>query len=378
MRASTSAAAAAAALLSSLVAAVPNLRPRETNTALEPWVTVDDEGKPSTVTPVLSTISGTPTVVSGAPHDLTATVFTQTNYGKVSTSTGTAPTPTPTAAGGAGSFQVCHNKNGENAPWCIPTEGTPLYIGTTYYFTWDTSYFTAPNTSILVQGNYVDEKTGEITDQAFQSPKWAASWGFWNYKVENTLTKFQSSKNITLQLATLTATGNTSDIIKGPTVLIAKYPPYQPDTGKKIDKTALIIALPTVFGLIALVVIGTCIWNRKSRHIGLGNIMSRGRHGYGIGKSGRSRMGLSKQNKANERIQLMEREIEANGGEVYRDVPQRPRRDSDALGSLAGTPTEDRRMDFHPPGSRNQREQPAGDRNIFRDEMRRQDDEWKL
>ncbi|KAI4861114.1 hypothetical protein F4820DRAFT_81423 [Hypoxylon rubiginosum] len=375
MRASNS--VAATALLFSLVSAVPNLHPRETEAALEPWVTVNEDGKPSTVTPVLTTISGTPTIISGAPHELTATVFTETNYGKVSTSTGTAPMPTATASDGAGSFQVCHNKDGENVPWCIPTEGTPMYPGTTYYFTWDASYFT-PNTSILVQGNYLNETTGAITDQAFQSPKWSASWGFWSYKIESSLMKFQSSKNISLQLATLTATGNTSDILKGPTITVTNYAPYQPDTGKKIDKLALIIALPTVFGFIGLVVIGTCLWNRKSRHIGIGNIMSRGRHGYGIGKSGRSRMGLGKREKANERIQLMEREVQANGGEVYRDMPDRPRRDSDALGSLAGTPTEERRMDFNRPGSRAQRDRSAGDRNIFRDELRRQDDEWRI
>ncbi|KAI1392938.1 uncharacterized protein F4822DRAFT_392635 [Hypoxylon trugodes] len=360
-----------AALLFSLASAVPNVRPRDTtDAALQPWVTVNDDGKPSTVTPVLSTVSGTPTVISGAPHDLTATVFTETSYGKVSTSTGTAPMATATGGEGAGSFQACHNKDGDGAPWCQPTAGSPLYPGVTYYFTWDPSYFTVPNTTILVQGNYVNETTGEVTDQAFESPKWSASWGFWSYKIEESLMKYQSAKNITLQLATLATGGNASQIISGPTVLITHYPGYQPDTGKTPDKTALAIALPTVLGFVALCLVGTCLWNRRARKIGLGNIMSRGRHGYGVGKSARSRMGLGKRNKANERIQLMERELEADGGDVYRDMPDRPRRDSDALGSLAGTPTEERRMDFHGPGSRDQR-----DRNLFRDELRRQDNE---
>ncbi|KAI2463171.1 hypothetical protein F4781DRAFT_437696 [Annulohypoxylon bovei var. microspora] len=362
------------ALLLSSASAVPNLRPRQTDSALEPWVTVDADGKPSTVTPVLTTISGTATVISGAPHDLTATVFTETNYGKVSTSTGTAPIATATG-GDAGSFQVCHNKDGDNAPWCQPTDGAPLYPGTTYYFTWDPTYFSTPNTTILVQGNYLNETTGEVTDQAFESPKWSASWGFWSYTIDSSLMKHQAAKNITLQLAATSTTAGSSTIIKGPRVLITNYPVYQPDTGKTPDKAALIIALPTVFGFIALCVIGTCLWNRKSRHIGLGNIMSRGRNGYGIGKSSRSRMGFGKKNKANERIQLMEREVEANGDEVYRDMPERPRRDSDALGSLAGTPTEERRMDFHRPGSRDQRDRSRPGRNVFQDELRRQQNE---
>ncbi|KAI0845645.1 hypothetical protein F5Y00DRAFT_163407 [Daldinia vernicosa] len=357
--------AVGSALLFSLASAMPNLHPRQTDSALEPWVTVNEDGKPSTVTPVLSTISGTPTVISGAPHDLTATVFTETNYGKVSTSTGTAPIATPTGgSAGAGSFPVCHNKDGDYAPWCQPTQETPLYVGTTYYFTWDTSYFPVPNTTILVQGNYLNDTTGEITDQAFESPKWSASWGFWSYKIESSLLKHQSGKNITLQLATLTATGNSSDIIPGPTILVTDYPGPQPETGKTPDLRALAIALPTVLGFVIICVVGTCLWHRRDRQIGLGNIMSRSRHGYGVGKSSRSRMGLGKKNKANERIQLMQREIEADGGEVYHDEPDRPRRDSDALGSLAGTPTEERHMDF--------REQQ--DRNMFREELRRQNE----
>ncbi|KAI1100531.1 hypothetical protein F4804DRAFT_44531 [Jackrogersella minutella] len=361
--------------LCSLASAAPNLRPRQTDSALALWVTVNDDGKPSTVTPILSTISGTPTIISGAPHDLTATVFTETNYGQISTSTGTAPMATATGGdAGAGSFPICHNKDGDNAPWCQPTDGAPMYPGTTYYFTWDATYFTAPNTTLLVQGNYLNETTGEVTDQAFESPKWAASWGFWSYKIENSLMKHQSAKNITLQLATITTAGKSSQIVKGPRILVTGYPAYQPSTGKTPDKAALIIALPTVFGFIALCVIGTCIWNRKARQIGLGNIMSRGRKGYGVGKSSRSRMGFGKK-KANERIQLMEREVEADGGEVYRDMPDRPRRDSDALGSLAGTPTEERRMDHYGPGSRDHQNRSPADRNVFRDELRRQNNE---
>ncbi|KAI5859561.1 hypothetical protein GGS23DRAFT_313162 [Durotheca rogersii] len=343
--------AVATALLFSLATAVPNLRPRQTDAALQPWVTIGEDGSPSTVTPVLSTVDGTPTVISGAPHDLTATVFTTTNYGKVSTSTGTAPLATPTG-GQAGAFPVCHNKDGEFAPWCQPTDGTELFPGTTYYFLWDATYFKIPNTTILVQGNYLNETTGEVTDQAFESPKTAASWGFWSYRIEESLMKFQSSKNITLQLATLTLDGTQSEIIPGPRVLVTHYPGPKPDLGKPADQLALMIALPTVFGFILLCVVGTCIWNKKTRRIDIGNIMSRNRNGYGVGKSAGTRMGLGKKQKAHERIQLMEREVRADGGEVYRDMPELERRDSDALGSLAGTPIEDRRMDFHRPGRR--------------------------
>lgn len=100
---------------------------------------------------------------------------------------------------------------------------------------------------------------------------------------------------------------------------------------------------------------------------------------YKVGKSGRgmrARLGLGGRDKkvrATERIQLMEREIHAEGGEVYRDLPDpadRPRRDSDALGSLAGTPTEDRRMDF---GGRENSNSNQATGNAFRDELKRQE-----
>lgn len=97
------------------------------------WVTVDESGRPRTVTPIHTTISGTPTVISGAPNDVTATVITRTNMGEISTSTGEPPLPTATASKGAGAFRVCDNKDGPNAPFCLPTEGSSLYPGTTYY-----------------------------------------------------------------------------------------------------------------------------------------------------------------------------------------------------------------------------------------------------
>lgn len=370
---------AAVALLASSVSCIPNnVQPRQTtDSSLEPWVTVGDDGKPKTVTPVLTTISGTPTVISGAPAQLTGTVFTETNYGQVTTSTGTAPIATATNTDGAGSFLVCSNKDGENAPWCAPSPGENLYPGTTYYFRWDPKYFSSSNTTVMVQGNYVNATTGDVTTQAFESAMMAASWGFWSHTIDSGLMQGTSGMNISLQIAALAHDGSASTIVKGPTVLVTNLPTYKPVQPKIPTGPALYIGLPTVAGFVILVIAGTCIWNRSKRRIGLGNVMSRSRHGYGVGKSSRSRMRLGgKKKMAAERIQLMERELQAEGGQVYRDVPDRieiPRRGSDALGSLVGTPTEERRMDFHRPGTREGRERAGGERNFLREEMSWQD-----
>lgn len=196
----------------------------------------------------------------------------------------------------------------------------------------------------------------------------------------------------------------------GPRLLVTERPTYHKPPSKPPSKAALYIGLPTVLGFVVLLLIGTCVWNRRSRRIGVGSVMGRGRGGYGVGKSRRQRMfGRGNKDRA---IRLVDQDVDhaaaaADGpgadefrgraaSNQYRDddapgheedgrtgggaggwrqeVPGRhdddfdfgmPRRDSDALGSLAGTPTEDRRMDLG-----------RGDGgNAFRDELSRQDKE---
>jgi hypothetical protein len=93
-------------------------------------------------------------------------------------------------------------------------------------------------------------------------------------------------------------------------------------------------------------------------------------------------LGLGKSRNKEQAIRLMDRNTGGdNRHKVYRDDSlegrqrqdgdDRPRRDSDALGSLAGSPTEDRFnfLDSHPPGGSGQ----GG--NAFRDELARQNKE---
>ncbi|KAI1193476.1 hypothetical protein F5X97DRAFT_314236 [Nemania serpens] len=372
----------AAGLLLVAAHAMPNaiIQPRATDAALEPWVTVNDDGKPSTVTPVSTTISGTPTVLSGAPHDVTATVFTYTSYGKIVTSTGlTPPAPTATGTKSAGSFALCNNLDGDLAPWCRPDGDTPLYVGTTYYFTWDPKYFKSSNSTVQIIGNHINKTTGEVRTEspAFTSGYIRAGYGYVSIAITDQPLLYQGSQNISCTLIALVEGQRVER--PGPMITIMKRPgPVSDSKGKLPQGAALYIALPTVFGLIAVCVVGTCLWNRHHRHIRLPNVMGRN---YDVSKSGRSRLGLKKRGKAakaNERIQLMERELQAEGGEVYRDLPDpadRARRDSDALGSLAGTPTDDRRMELGHPSAGDGADHSPVAGNAFRDELRRQKDE---
>jgi hypothetical protein len=99
-----------------------------------PWIEVDDMGQPTkTNTPSMTTISGTPSALNGAPYDLTASVYTWTTWGSKTTSTGTPPNPTATAGGGKGAFARCSNLDGDFAPFCRPNHNSTLLTGSTYY-----------------------------------------------------------------------------------------------------------------------------------------------------------------------------------------------------------------------------------------------------
>ncbi|KAK0735030.1 hypothetical protein B0T26DRAFT_632653 [Lasiosphaeria miniovina] len=331
------------------------------------WVTVDDSGHAKTVTPVLTTISGTPTVISAAPHDATATVFTYNNFDGAVTSTGPAE-PQATNSEGAGAFAVCHNTDGNYKPFCSPTNNTTIYPGGIHYITWDPLFFktSGSNTTVKIMGFYnVNE-----TDQAFSSGNMAAAWGFYQWSVDKDLltTKGASDVNITLRIAALPIGAAAAVWVTGPTVRVT-YPPGRFDHKTEPPSgPALYIGLPTVLGVIILLLCGTCYWNRHKRRIGLGNIMSRRRHGYGIGKSRRQRTKATKE----QAIHLMDRQ-EVGGGIGGAVGEGRPRRDSDALGSLAGSPTEDRHFDdFIPRAGGGAHDGNCREGNAFRDELARQ------
>ncbi|CAK7200816.1 hypothetical protein SEUCBS139899_003515 [Sporothrix eucalyptigena] len=406
---------------SSSVFATPAPTPAaDTTTAtLQPtnaWVSVGSDGVAKTITPVLTTISGTPTVISAEP-----------------TTSGTASSSVPpeaTATSGAGSFPVCNNVDGYLAPFCAPSNGSTLNPGVTYYITWDSTYFVSvPNTTVIITGNFFNQTTGAVTTQAFSSNALAAGWSFYSWTVDKALV----NNNIRISLSYL-ASGNSSTHVIGPVVTVANPQPYRQKPAEAPKGAALYIGLPCILGFIALMLIGTCIWNHRTRRIGVGNIMSRTRfgklgelsmgrsRGYGVGKSRRQRVGAVNLD-SKDAIDLQNREAarraagngsSAGNNDGYDDfgmawsntdvsrepsspyadspsdkpshgsspptltlsgdhwaAPERPRRDSDSLGSLAGTPT-DERFDDHRPRTARGEQNNGSSGNAFRDELRRQ------
>ena len=353
------------------------------------WVEVDDEGRPAkTHTPSYTEVDGTTSVIDGAPHDLTASLFTNTWYGKVSTSTGDPPAPSATNKHTQGAFARCNNLDGENAPLCDPAPSATLYDGSIYYVTWDPDFFNSTNNDdipanstieISMRMDYLNRTSNKEApsynsledwdDHDFQkldeTDRVPATWGVIPFHVKKQHFKGPSPHNITVTLF-MNEKGSrdkNETSIALPLVLDKRTKPTG-EENNDIENRDLVIALPVVFGSLLFMLIGVCLWNRKTRRIQLGNIMGRHRHGY----TGRSKRRMGKDGGS---IRLEEQA--AAPLYEYRDdagpmAPERRRmssRDSD-LGSLAGTPVT---PNFEDQGT------VGGQENAFRDELRRQGEE---
>jgi hypothetical protein len=333
-----------------------------------PWVEVDNEGQPVTThTPVVTTTRGQETTLDAAPYELTGSVFTLTSWADVFTSTGEPPNPTGNPKKkGEGAFSSCVNTDGEYAPICRPSHNSTLLTGNHYYITWDPEVDDLKpksNISYEVRAriDFLNHTTNEW-EELLTTDKAPARWGYlvWGLGTDQLRNDFDHPyTNVTLQLrrnlnnsAETTAMGTAMPLVlESPT----RPPPRETPMP---DSTALKIALPAVLGSFVLLFIIIFIWNRKSRHIGIGNVMGRGRNGY----TGSARRRLFRRNK-DAGIQLDTRPVPPSP--TYRDVapPSMPRRDSDDLESLAGSPVA---PNFRQQGT-------TGGRNAFRDEMSRQD-----
>ncbi|KAL8417836.1 hypothetical protein RB594_001452 [Gaeumannomyces avenae] len=249
------------------------------------WVSVDDSGVPKTITPVMSTVSGTPTAVSdAAPFEITATVRRTIIHGYVTTSTGRS-LPTADANSKAGAFPICHNKAGSGAPFCFPSPGSQVHPETTYYITWDPAFFPSSNTTIVVFGSHRNATTGALSkEDAFASSPLPVNKAFYAWPVDREIMQHTAGVNISIGFRTLPVTNSSHAPVRGPDVFVTKVQPFRQPPSTAPSGAEL--------------------------NIGVGNIMSRARRG-GYQKLGSSR---SKRGRADpkESIGLMNFDAEAN------------------------------------------------------------------
>lgn len=200
-----------------------------------------------------------------------------------------------------------------------------------------------------------------------------ASRGIFALKIKGEHLKGYRPHNVTITLMTNTRGSSAKNESTSVKVVMDKHRLPDPDLSGGPDHDDLVIALPVVFGSIILIAVGLFLWNRKTRRIQIGNIMSRSaRKGY-TGRSARDLLNRSGGRK-DDGIPLQHREpifeyrddFDSHpAGAVGTDSRRHQRYDSD-LGSLAGaSPTTPGfgRATTH-----------GGEGNAFREELRRQDD----
>ncbi|KAH6618324.1 hypothetical protein B0J18DRAFT_276144 [Chaetomium sp. MPI-SDFR-AT-0129] len=135
-----------------------------------PWVTVDDHGSATTITPAVISTEGHLTTISAAPDNLlyTTTYTLSPGTGEPSTYTGLPPVATATGAEEgslAGAFPACGPEAnvGEVEPFCLPRGGSRLFPGRTYYITWSPSYF-PPDTQLTLQIFFTNSSSDPSTN----------------------------------------------------------------------------------------------------------------------------------------------------------------------------------------------------------------------
>ncbi|KAJ6789636.1 hypothetical protein PWT90_10888 [Aphanocladium album] len=369
------ASAAVAAPPAATITAAPvlSLQRRDPAGTLDPWVSVNEDPSATTLTPKWTTDSkGESSLKDAAPSSLTGSVFSFTTLGEPTTTTGDPPNPTTDKNNkkGSGAFSLCQNKDGV---FCRPRANSTLAPGNVYYLTWDPErYVSKSNESYSLtvqvqQFNTSSNKWEFLSD--FDNKQVPAKDGYFPFDVTDKLLGGGDKNNITVTLQRrVNNTIGDPDQYTDPWPLHVakiKWPSKAPNNG--VTGHSLTIALPVVFGTIFLLVIGLCLWNRKTRRIQLGDVLSRKNRGYS-GRSERRRRMFDGATDADHDIQL------GNGfpddGPAYRDAPARGnnnlhRRGSDGLDSLTASPVHE---SFQQQGT-------TGGRNAFRDEMDRQHNE---
>ncbi|KAF2099936.1 hypothetical protein NA57DRAFT_75438 [Rhizodiscina lignyota] len=269
--------------------------------------TSESTSKP-TAALVQTTISGKATTVDVSVPTTTAEDGKPTDSSSPTTSSSTTSTGGPLPA--SSYFPQCNKPT--TGPFCLPENSTTVYIGDTYYVTWDPASFTA-NSSITVILQYLNN----TNTQAWSSERIPNEIGYATITMKKEFlgSSINTSNNLTFVASEFdSAADKKASFFDGPNILLTNKPVehLQPPPPTKVpNKLGLLVGLPVSLGFCALVVFGLCLGMRKQRMIGLGNIMSR-RRGYVSRKSRRQRLGMKKGN-----IRLEEREMYP--GQEYRD-----------------------------------------------------------
>ncbi|TVY44913.1 hypothetical protein LSUB1_G000569 [Lachnellula subtilissima] len=145
---------------------------------------------------------------------------------------------------------------GDFSPFCKLGNGSSVYVGKTYYVTWDTNFFTEKNATVLIQANFLNVSDGGA--QAFQSPKTVNGHGYIPWTIDKEILRGKSWNKVTLFIVPLVPIANELTSFQGPTVKVTNRPAeyYRQPPPKAPKSQSLYSALPRNFGFIVICLCG--------------------------------------------------------------------------------------------------------------------------
>ncbi|KXH59323.1 hypothetical protein CSAL01_11009 [Colletotrichum salicis] len=258
---------AATALLFATSSSAAAVQPRQNQGPgpVNDWISIDSNGNARTISPSVVTSNGARTTISPPPYSLTGSVYTVTaTTGGLTTSTGVPPPPQASNTQGFGGvFAVCNNRVGQDGPFCQPRRGSTLHVESTYYITWDTTFFADPATPIGIVGFDVDNG---ITDNApaFSVTNLSGGDGWVPWTPHLTDLEEKTSNNMTIILMYNDPDTGEEKNVTGPVFTLRMALDIDPSTSRP---NLLAILLPVI--LISLAIAGVMMWlyiRRRRRH----------------------------------------------------------------------------------------------------------------
>jgi hypothetical protein len=187
-------------------------------------------------------------------------------------------------------FPVCTETRGRFEPFCLPKDGTNITVDSTYYITWNADFYPI-NSSIIIELRYANNSAG---DSAYTSDETENGYGYVPIKMQEEWLQGKFSNQLTLYIIENNpGSDQRASYREGPTITLLPKPVehYKPPPPTSFNKLGLLVGLPVSLSVITLVVAGLFFGMRRSRQIGLGNVMGPKRNGYGIQQSKIERLG---------------------------------------------------------------------------------------
>lgn len=169
--------------------------------------------------------------------------------------------------------------------------------------TWDPKFFKEEAAAakepiqVSLEAHRLGE-SGEVGDKRWETKDRVPSrYGVYGWKPPKNVLHGRDPANVTLILRTHYKDSDDEDAplasteYIGPTVRVENKPPKPYIIPTKPENQELYVALPIISIAVLVVVLGGFLYNRNLRRIGLGNVMSRKRHGYGLRRSRKKMFG---------------------------------------------------------------------------------------